>query len=425
MKKLVIFVGFVPKSYLDIFLEEGYEVGFFEDCTNPLTSETFTEYVLPKLTFKYSINFSTFRSIDSSLKDLHIHKDTILVCPRDNYFLANAKIAQVLELQQSRLMPVDTARNITNKFFQRQLFIKQYPEITVPAKMIRTFHDAYLFVRKNGFPVIVKPANLSQGKLVHICNNLEELIRDVSYVLDTVAEVYRSQNVRRKPQVIMEKFIDGDQYSIDSYVDHKGNITHTPVCKQTISHDLGFDDFQTYYSGYSSGLSKEKESEVRDVASKAIKALNLKANPTHIELKVTSSGEVKIIEVNVRPGGYRVSMLKESYGINHVLNMINTYTNKPVKVSEKFQKYSTSPQFWAEQEGELLSIDGIDQVKKLPSFVSFGAVISIGQNAGPVSKGYPRTCYSILANEDENQLKKDLIEIRKLIKIKIKKGLSD
>lgn len=420
MKKLVIFVGFVPKSYLDIFLKEGYEVGFFEDCANPQTSKTFLEHTMPKLVFKYSINFSTFRSIENSLKDLHIHEETILVCPRDNYFLANSKIAHVLGLRQSKLMSIDTARNITNKFFQRQLFMKQYPEITVPAKMIRTFHDAYLFVRKNGFPVIVKPANLSQGKLVHICNNLEELIRDVSYVLDTVAEVYRSQNVRRKPQVIMEKFIDGDQYSIDSYVDHKGNITHTPVCKQTISHDLGFDDFQTYYSGYSSGLPKEKEDEVRDVASKAIKALDLKANPTHIELKVTSSGEVKIIEVNVRPGGYRVSMLQESYGINHVLNMINTYTDKPVELKEKFIRHSSCPQFWSDTEGDLVNIEGVEEIKKLPSFVSFGTYVDKGDKTGPVSKGYPRTCFAILASEDGESLKKDLIKIRKLVKINVK-----
>ncbi|NJK71151.1 MAG: ATP-grasp domain-containing protein [Thermales bacterium] len=250
-------------------------------------------------------------------------------------------------------MPVETARNITNKFFQRQLFIQNYPEITVPFKKIRTFHGAYTFSRRYGFPIIVKPANLSQGKLVHICNNLEELIKNVSYVLDKVTEVYEKQNVRRKPQVIIEKFIDGQQYSVDSYIDVKGNITHTPVCKQVISHDLGFDDFQTYYSGYPSHLSPKKEQEVLDTVSKAIKSLKVVGTVTHVEVKVTSKNIPKIIEVNIRPGGYRASMLLESYDTNHILNVVNTYTNKPVEVKEKFLKHSACPQFWAEKKVSL------------------------------------------------------------------------
>jgi hypothetical protein len=416
--KTVIFVGRVLKSNVDLFLKEGYQVGFFQDLDDPQKGGVYEDQILPNLVFVFPVKFSNLASIQKSLKHAHVNKDVLLICTYDRYFYSQALIAHTLGLNQSKFMSVEVARNLTNKYFQRSVFLKNYPEITPAFRRIRTFHESYLFAHKYGFPVIIKPANLSQGKLVNICNNLEELIEKVSYVLDHVEQVYKEQGVHRKPQVVIEEYITGRQYSVDSYVDHQGNITHTPPCHQVISHDLGDDDFETLYSELPSGLPLVDEKKVFAAVTKAIKSMKIVATPTHTEVKINDKGEVKIVEVNVRTGGYRESMLEQSYGFNHIKNATNCYLGLPFEIKDKFLKYSACPQFWAEEEGDLVEVVGSQEVRKLASFVS-DSKIKYGTEVGPVKKGFGKVYNAILAHEDKAVLESDLLKIREIIKIKV------
>jgi biotin carboxylase len=306
---------------------------------------------------------------------------------------------------------------------QRKSFLDHYPEISPQYKKIKNFHGAYTFARKYGFPVILKPANLSQSQLVSICNNLEELIAKSSYVFDNVAEVYKENHVYRTPQVGIEQYIVGKQFSVDSYIDFEGNITHTPICEQILGFDIGKDNFETIYSMYSDNISKEVQDKIYDAVEKSIKSMQIKGNPTHIEVRLTPKGECKIVEVNLRTGAYRGDMLEESYDFNHIENCLNIYLGHPVKTSTKLLKHSACPQFWAEEEGEFISIDGLDKVSELPSFIKMSKVARdlTGELVGPAELGYPKIAHLIMAHENKEQLMKDIETARKIVKIKVKK----
>jgi predicted ATP-grasp superfamily ATP-dependent carboligase len=418
MSKLAIFVGSLSNKYIDAFVKEGYNIGFFKDV-NDDNIEKFLPSYLHKLNFVVTINFKNNVTVADSLKHFYVDSKAILVCVREKHFYSSAIIANVLKLDQAKSLNVSKAQHLTNKYFQRKIMDKQYPEITPEYKMIKTFHGAYLFARKNGFPVVVKPVNLSKGELVNICNNIEELSRKVSFVLDHVAEVYKRDKVYRKPQVIVEEFITGKQYSVDSYIDSKGEIIHTPVCKQVISHDLGFDDFQTYYSQYPSELNESDEKMVFETVAKSIIALGITSGTTHTEVKINNKGVCKIIEVNVRPGGFRSEMLEESYGIDHFKNFLNSLSDKPVLVKHKLSKFSACPQFWADKEGDFLRIKDYTMIEKLPSLVKFKTVVKKGEEVGPVNKGYGRVAYAILAHKDKEILEKDIKAIRNLVSIEV------
>jgi ATP-grasp domain/L-amino acid ligase C-terminal domain 2 len=414
--KLVIFVGSLSNKYIDAFVAEGYQVAFFRDI-NDSDIDKFLPNYLHRLSFVQTINFKNKATIADSLKNSHFNDKTILICVREKHYFVTAIIAQALKLKQSQFLDVKQAQYLTNKYFQRNMMAKAYPEIVPNYKKIRTFHGAYLFSRKHGFPVIVKPANLSRGELVNICDNIEELSRKVSYVLDHVQEVYERDKVYRVPQVVAEEYIDGRQFSVDSYVDKDGNMTHTPVCKQIISHDLGFDDFQTYYSQYPSGVNDDEEKLIFDTVEKSVKSLKILSTTTHTEVKITSKGECKVIEVNVRPGGYRNEMLIESYGIDHFKNFTNSLFGKTIELQPSFRKYSACPQFWADEEGELAEVQNQDKIRKLQSFVKFAVSVRKGGDVGPVNKGYGRVAYAILAHENKEILDNDIKEIRNLVKI--------
>jgi|688.fasta_scaffold58263_2 biotin carboxylase len=422
MTKMVIFVGYVRKAHLDYFLEKGYTVGLLRDKNNEDIGELEISQIDDYLDFVFPIDFTNQKVIENSLKSVYFKENTLLICLYDRYLLGTAYIANFLKLKQAKNLPVELARNATNKLLQRKTFIDNYPEISPQYKKIKNFHGAYIFTRKYGFPVIIKPANLSQSQLVNVCENLEELIAKGSYVFDNVAKVYEENHVYRTPQVGIEQYITGKQFSVDSYVDFEGNIFHTPVCEQILGFDVGKDNFETVYSMYSDNISKETQDKIYDAVEKSIKSMKIKGNPTHIEVRLTPKGECKIVEVNLRTGGYRSDMLWQSYGINHIENFLNLYLGYPVEVPTKLLKHSSCPQFWPEEEGTFVSIEGSEEVKKLPSFVS-GLGISpslAGSIVGPSELGHQRITYVIMAHENKEQLMKDIETARKIIKIKVK-----
>lgn len=415
---MVIFVGSLSNKYIEAFKKEGYSIGFFRDLYDTAIDRFLPNY-LHKLSFVYSINMRNKVTIGESLKSLYFNSKTLLVCVREKHVYTTALIAKSLNLDQSEFLDVSQAQYLTNKYFQRKEIAKIYPEITPEFKKIRTFHGAYTFARKFGFPVVVKPANLSKGELVNICNNIEELSRKVSYVLDHIQEVYDRDKVYRKPQVVIEEFIDGRQFSVDSYIDADGKVIHTPICKQIISHDLGFDDFQTYYSQYPSELDRREELQVLDTVEKSIKALKIVSSTTHTEVKIDTKGRCKVIEVNIRPGGFRSEMLRESFNIDHFGNFIKSLLGEPILLDNSFIQYSACPQFWADKEGNFVEIENRDQIEKLKSFNKFIIVVKKGDEVGQVNKGYGRVAYAILANKDKSILQGDLITIRNLVKIHV------
>lgn len=422
MTKTVIFVGYVRKAQLEYFLRKNYTVGLFRDMHNEDIGELEISQIEDYLDFVFPINFKSQKNVEETLKGVYFKENTILVCLYDRYLLGTSYIAQFLKLRQSENLPVELARNATNKILQRKLFENRYPEITPRFKQIKNFHSAYLFTRKYGFPVIIKPAGLSQSQLVNVCDNLEDLIKKGSYVFDNIARVYEENHVYRTPQVAIEEFLKGKQYSVDSYVDFDGKITHTPICNQTIGYDVGRENFETLYSGYTDDLNTKEKKIIYETVEKAIKAMNIRGNPTHIEVRLMPDNVCKIIEVNLRTGAYRSDLLFHSYGFNHIKNTLNTYIGLDVEVNYELKKHSTSPQFWSETIGEFERVEGIEEVMKLPSYIDHGQQLisklsKTHEMVGPADFGYPKIVHFILAHESKEQLDKDLKKTFELVKV--------
>jgi S-sulfo-L-cysteine synthase (3-phospho-L-serine-dependent) len=423
MAKTVVFVGAFRKAYLDYFINNGYIIGWFADKESLEYKRMYEDKdpkVFNQFLFIIPIDFSSRKNILKSISGFHFEENTLLYNFFDRYTIATAYIADYVKLKQSKTLSISLARNATDKVFQRKVFAEKHPEITPHFRRISNFHSAYTFVRKYGFPVIVKPSGLSQSQLVNVCTNLEELIQKVSYVLDHVGEVYKQNRVTRAPKVIIEQYIRGQQYSVDSYVDHDGNIIHTPICTQVIGYDIGENNFETLYSTYTDDLNQAQKEIIFNTVSKSIQSLNVKGNPTHTEVRLSEDGICKVVEVNVRTGGFRAAMLHHSYEIDHVSNAIRTYLNEPVEIKHHLVSHTSSPQFWAKKEGSLLSIEGLDELKKLPSYKYLHINFKNGDLVGPADFGFQRLLFVILSHRDKDQLYKDIESARELIEIRVR-----
>jgi ATP-grasp domain len=420
MKRTLVAIGSILSRDILYYNQLGWNVGIIADPDSMGSIIGLKEKHEGEISFVLPVNMTSQKSIRRSLKNVLLPNNTVLYNNLERYLLPRAYVADVLTLPEAQTLTIALATRATNKYLQRQVFSIHCPDVSVPFRKVTTFHQAYLFSRKYGFPVILKPAHLSQSQLVEVCEDLESLIKRFSYIFEHIQETYNINNVKRKPAVIIESFITGEQFSIDSAVDASGKFYHTPACKQYISREVSGQGFETSYSVYPSGLTTANEKRLQKAVEAAVNAIGIKSSMTHTELKITSNDEVKVIEVNMRMGGMRADLLPESYGINLLEAQTKiTLGERLDQFPTTFKKYSAAPQFWAEDVGTLIRIDGVEEIMKLPSFVKDVSMLSKweGKEVGPAQKGYPRLFHCILANESKEQFENDLQTTRSLLKV--------
>jgi biotin carboxylase len=179
--------------------------------------------------------------------------------------------------------------------------------------------DVDRIINKIGFPMIVKPANLEASVLVSICYHRAELEKVLKRIQKKMVGEYNKLRRSQAPRIIAEEFMDGDMYSVDSYVDSRGRITHCPLVKIKTGKYKGHDDFYNYLRVTPVKLKSETINNAQTVASNAIRALGLRSSTAHVELMKLDS-DWKVIEVGARLGGFRHELYNLSCGIDHYLN---------------------------------------------------------------------------------------------------------
>jgi predicted ATP-grasp superfamily ATP-dependent carboligase len=300
-----------------------------------------------------------------------------------------------------------------NKGLVRELLARKFPQYTVSYKVIKNSVLAIpgevekqvqgLFPQEDvERRYIAKPVNGSHSSFVSTINKSEELRDYLRFASNSITE-----------DVIIEEFITGQQYSLDTYVSKSGEVIHTPICQQVIKENV------TLYSGYPSQLPAAVEIQLQQVFTEIYRAMGLQTLAVHAEFRYSPEMGLRIIELNPRTGGYRSDMLNLSYGIDHIKNYVNIFSGQEIIVSGKLQKYSMCPQFWSEDTGVLVEITGLENLSELSSYSTHYVLQKVGRVVGPAAAGYQRCLTVILANDSEQVLLGDLEKLQALIKIKV------
>ncbi|MFA6097645.1 MAG: ATP-grasp domain-containing protein [Candidatus Paceibacterota bacterium] len=317
-------------------------------------------------------------------------------------------------------MPSEGSLEICNsKLEMRKRFIGKYPEITPKFMLIKDVNSVSEIIQNIGFPCVTKPLNLTKSRLVIRSNNREELEKNLKNTFEKISEVYRSVHSESEPMVLAEEYMEGELYSIDAYVSPKGKTFLTPIVRVVTGKDIGIDDFFNYYRVTPAKITEEDEKKAQEASIKAIKATGPTSVTIHIELMRTTNGDWKIVELQTRPGGYRNEMLKLSFGIKHYENdFLNRMGGKPV-IPRKPRSYTAVLEIFPEKEGKIVSVEGIEEMKKMPSFLRFEQAKNPGDMCGFSRDGYTYVLQVVLNHKEEKMLYDDLEKMRNIIKIKI------
>ncbi|HSW98439.1 MAG TPA: ATP-grasp domain-containing protein [Candidatus Saccharimonadales bacterium] len=269
------------------------------------------------------------------------------------------------------------------------------------------------------FPVIVKPGSLWSSFLVTRCDNEKGLGECLKATLAIINGVYKRQRRANKPAVLVEEMMQGDMYSTDAYVSQDGTTHCLPIVKVITAASLGLPGFYGHSCILPTGLTEAETEGALRAAKASVRALHLRSTTVHIEMFHTANGW-KIIELGARIGGRREELYREAFNIEHHYNDLANRAGMELKIPTKLIRYARAEDFYADEEGTVEAVEGLDEARKLESIVSLNVHVKPGDEALFADKGGGVLIDAILSNADEKKLDADVAELRKVIRFKIK-----
>lgn len=309
----------------------------------------------------------------------------------------------------------------TDKYEMRKRFKIFDPKHTPKFTKIESSSKAerMRIIEKVGFPMVIKPTNLAASTLVSICYHEEELEKTLKKTFRKINAAYQKSNRKEVPQVMAEEFIEGDMYSVDSYVNTRGEVYHCPMVRVKTGKDVGHDDFYNYLRITPTNLKKESIDAAHERVEIGIHALGLRNTTTHTEL-IRADGDWKIVEIGPRIGGFRHELHKLSCDIDHALNDIKIRIPQKPSIPKKCKGYAAVMRYYPSDEGTIEQINGLKKIKEIESFKELTVKAKVGDKSYFAKNGGKGIFELTLYNTDRSKLLADIRRVEKNVQVKVK-----
>lgn len=309
----------------------------------------------------------------------------------------------------------------TDKLKMRRRFAMYNKKIIPPFTYVKenSKKERKRIIEKVGFPMIVKPANLAQSLLVTICYHEEELEKALRSSFRKIKKIYGENSRKEAPTMMVEGFMDGDMYSVDAYVNGRGEVYFCPLVRVKTGRDIGHDDFYNYLHITPTALKKTTIERARDVAEDGIHALGLRNTTVHVEL-MKIDDEWKLIEIGPRVGGFRTKLHQLSCDIDHSLNDILIRIPKKPVIPKKCKGYAAALKWFPKKEGVILQLKGIKKIQGLGSFVGINVSKKVGDRCYFAKNGGKAVFTVTLYNRDRSKLLADIRRVEQLVQITVR-----
>ncbi len=319
-----------------------------------------------------------------------------------------------------RTPTTESLRWASDKYEMRKRFRTYDPKLTPKFTLVKknSKPERDRVIKKIGFPLIIKPTNMAASLFVTICYHEEELEKVLRTVFRRIKKAYEKDNRLEEPKVIAEEYMDGELFSIDSYVDSRGTVYHCPLVKQVTAKNIGHDDFYNHLQITPTGLKPETVARAQAAAEGAIHALGLRSSIAHTEL-MKLDDEWKIVEIAARMGGFRHILHGLSCDINHALNDVLIRIPKKPIIPKKCKGYACAMKWFADKEGKITEMKGIKKIEELESFHKIDVNKKVGDRSIFARNGGRSVFNLFLYNADRSKLLADIRRAEQLVQIKV------
>lgn len=231
--------------------------------------------------FFYPISITEKETILEICKNIKI--DGVTTIASDLAVLTVTYIASEMKLVGN---PVEYAEITTNKFKMRENFLKY----SIPSpKFTEVGVSGAYDINDFNYPLIVKPTDRSGSRGVEKVDSPDML----------KSAIHRALKESFSKTAIIEEFIEGKEISVES-ISYKGRHYILQITDKVTTGAPYFVELEHHQP---SSLPQQTQEKVRKIVLKALDSLHIQFGASHSELKVTESGDIKVIEIGARMGG--------------------------------------------------------------------------------------------------------------------------
>lgn len=315
-KQIIIFVGSSKLTYLDdaklIFPQNSH---IFICITERDLSDKQKSNYLPHFDYVYDIdNFPA--ELEKSIK--------VVTCTQERDINTYIRFLKQIEFINSEQF------NLWNKAVNKHLFKKKLSEILPEAiPKVSTYNPEE---KPTSFPIVIKPVNFTGSSFVKIINNESEL----NIYLQILDETFKESG--KMPDLILEEFVIGEQYSLNAYVDKVGHVVYCPIIRVIPAFEISQND--TYSAlQFNTELPKEQSESLHNLISKVVKIFKISNTSVHFDCILSPTGW-KLCEMGLRIGGLRQELFNGSHSFNHIKNDLLNRTGQKISLGDKAKTFA-------------------------------------------------------------------------------------
>lgn len=200
-------------------------------------------------------------------------------------------LAQVREQLRIRGMDAPTARNFRDKAQMKDLFA-QHDLACARHRLCATPGEALAFARETGYPIVGKPPAGAGAKATARCADEAELQRFLAAARPT-----------RGREVLLEEFVQGQEYSFDSVTLHGRHVVHNICCYAPTPLQVMENPWIQWAVVAPRDLGGAEFAAIHRVGPRALSVLGMWTGMSHMEWFRRPDGSIAIGEVAARPPG--------------------------------------------------------------------------------------------------------------------------
>jgi len=374
---LIFGVGMLQRSIIERAQKRGLFVVGIDPCADACCKDVVDAFEI--------VSGQDFEGTVKVANKYHI--SAIVTAATDKPLVMMARLAETLHLP---FYSVETAQASTDKLLMKQKFM-QYG---IPCAKGRILTDIERLDEQDfSYPVIVKPRDNSGSRGVMFCNNKADIL--VAWK--------EAMSYTQKGSVLIEEYIDGPEYSIESV--HAGG--KSTVIQFTQKRITDFPYNVELGHTQPADLSEEIKEEIRCVIQRISMALGFDNCCSHTEMKVSSSG-IKVIETSPRLGGDFITshLTPLSTGINIEDILLKLSLGEHIEDNELIpdaEKYS-GVRFFNLPEGNIKEIKNIDELKHIRGIQFYRFDLKKGDEVNKITSSLNRYGYALFQTNTRDEL---------------------
>lgn len=338
MKKLLVLgAGFLQKFVIQKAVELGYYVYAVDKNPDSVAFPYADESAVVDIIDKHAcLEFARKKEVDG-----------VMTAATDYGVLSASYVAEKMGLFG---INEKSAQIIKNKYLVRKVLslknidcVKQFYEVSSES-------DIDALKERVRYPLMVKPCDGSGSKATVRVDSFDELKR-------ACVEAMRLSLIKR---AVCEDFIVGREYGVETLVlDGEAHIM--AVMQKDMTQP-------PYYAelGHSVPSGLASEIKVRETVCNAIKALGVNFGAVNMDVLVTDSGEVCIVDIGARMGGNLIGshIVPASSGIDYLGNLIRATVGDAVDLSVSERKSAVATRILALKEGRVKALPDFEAIEK-------------------------------------------------------------